>query len=244
MDLLSVYRGKMGKEVYNNLAWSKAFEYCMANEYAFQRGCASWIDEEYQGQRWNFQLYIPEKKVKVYRQLNLVSGLIERSTPCMNSNFKAIPKGYQWEIEDRGTKQILSLSTYCNFIIGAFTYNYYGDSIISAVKNGKLDEDNADEMHDKLVSGGYDTLGFRYVQLDWLTAFDYASRGGLVVASARIPRSPGHVAIVTGNQLGEENKVNELEIFQAGLTFGLMSLEKGFGKQNISNVVFSAWQKR
>lgn len=233
-------------------SWEEAYTECMTHEYAYQRGFSEWRNESHEGENYNYQLFLPDKGLKVFRQFDLALGKITRSAVIPSkatvSSWDS-PNNCFW-VND-GTRRPVWRNTFCNFIIGVFTSHYFenGQGLTVRLVNGNPDWESANEMHNKWISGGYEKDSFYgadegvWNKTGHLSAVDYAAKGGLAVCSWYQPGKDGHVAVLTGN-IESGGTAGDVEIFQAGLYWGIMPLAKGFGLANVPNVSFFLWQKK
>jgi len=125
--------------------------------------------------------------------------------------------------------------TWCNLAASQITEAYDAPNL--QYHKGKYW--NANKIYKRLENGDYNTTTHIFQSVKHQIAEKHASKGGLAIAS--IERTGhGHIAVLTGGYKGKSDMDN-LNIFQAGSTFGYMTLKEGFrgGKPK-----FYIWRKK
>jgi hypothetical protein len=223
-------------------AFQRAVAYIMECPEQWFRGYSNdWRQEKFSNMTFNNSLFLPELGLKIYRYFDFKTGLYSEKAIKARSiikvgiwNFKHFPLNVD------GRTQPGWLNTYCNHLVSVFSYFYTGFSLCYFREQWY----SANTMHKALMTGGYLMPKFRFQEVSHNLAVDYAKLGGLAISSWENPNpdKPCHVAVLTGYK--EDETPGGVEIFQAGLYFGKMRHDKGFGKSNSPKSKFFILLKR
>ncbi len=136
-------------------------------------------------------------------------------------------------------------NTFCTLAVSAMAYDYLGFDLQAPPKSIKIGNQTFTDLNGNNISYVLenDLLNLNsttYTLKQWYLAEQKAKEGQLVFitldnCTSKLNRQcrTGHIAVLTGgrktNQKTKKNAVNNLYIYQAGASFGFMTLEQGFG---------------
>lgn len=211
-------------------ALAESIKFLNDNEPAYYRGNQKWTSGDYYGEHYNnISFYKKEKNFyAVKRHYN--KGVYSYITSDIITE-----KQYKKRI---GKKLLGYKYTYCNIAAAVFCKNFnmrYGNfAYYKTLKDKKSKQLSANKICKYLKAGKFNTSTYRFKQCVQDEAVLCAKLGGFGFATLKKVVGSGHIAVM----LGDRTTHGTSFVFQAGLTFGKMSLLQGFGLSNIKKLKY------
>jgi LysM repeat protein len=209
-----------GKTVNNKAGRDEAIKFVEDNKYAYLKGREKWLSGKRNNKAYNNILMVKKdipqannQNLKVYR--NFSGGVytyIDKETL----------DDTQYTTEISNTVK----NTYCNIAATKIGLSYNAPNL----QNHKGAEHSANDIYIKLSEKFYDSDTHQFKNVTFTEAEQYANAGGLAYAVYKASSGSGHIATLTGGY-GKDGsaKMGNLNIFQAGSSFGAMVYSQGFG---------------
>ena len=226
------------KEFFESGANLKTIEILEKHKFAFLKGKQKW---ESDGSGEYNNIHVPKKSeetdnkyIKVYRRYYMKKGIyrLVSSHKINETQYKNFGLG-------------LENATYCNIAINEFAIQHGATNLMRLYdkEKKKYKDQGANDMYTNLEEGCYNNNNGKYRNVSWEKAEEYASRGGFALATWKNPTGrSGHIATLTGGYKNNKKSLENLNIFQAGGTFGHKTISSGFPKRN--RLKFYIWEKK